>query len=135
MTNDMEEKLVDKISLQNGLTLELYDRSRPVAGDRWLVSLVARIDVGVDPQHFKGQDKASPPFDDIRRAVGDKVTYSYEKSRNFIADAQREEVFGTLKERFLSATLNYFSNANFPRNIILSRYREVKGGFKAWKKQ
>jgi hypothetical protein len=124
----MEEKLIDKIGLENGLTLELYDCSRPVAGDRWLVSLMVRIDVGVDPQYFKGQDVATPPFDDIRRAVGDKITYSYEKSRNFIAEAQKEEVFGGLKERFLSATLNYFSNANFPRNIILSRYREVKGG-------
>jgi hypothetical protein len=131
----MKEKLIDKISLENGLTLELYDRSRPVAGDRWLVSLMARIDVKVDPRYFKGQDAANPPFDDIRRAVGDKVTYAYEKTRNFIAEAQREAVFGGLKERFLSTTLTYFSSANFPRNIILSRYREVKGGSKAWNSQ
>lgn len=131
----MEEKLIDKISLENGLTLELYDRSRPVAGDLWLVSFMARIVVGVDPQYFKGQDAASPPFDDIRRAVGDKVTYSCEKSRNYIAEAQKEETLGGLKERFLSTTLTYFSNANFPRNIILSRYRAVKGGSKPSKSQ
>jgi hypothetical protein len=38
----MREKLVDKIALDNGLTLELWDRSRQVAGDRWLVCFVAR---------------------------------------------------------------------------------------------
>ncbi|MBW2170477.1 MAG: hypothetical protein JRF69_00620 [Deltaproteobacteria bacterium] len=131
----MEEKLIDKIELQNGLTLELHDRSRKVAGDRWLVSFEARIDIEVDPQYFEGQDAGTPPLDAIQRAVGDKVTYSYEKSRNFIAATEKDEVFEGLKERFLTATLPYFSSANFPRNIILSEYRAAQRSSKLLNQQ
>ena len=122
----MEEKLIDKIELDNGLTLEIYDRSRRVAGDRWLVSFEARIDVEVKSQYFEGQDAADPTIDAIQKAVGDKVTYSFEKSRNFIADTEKDEVFEGLKERFLTTTRLYFSNANFPRNIILSEYQAAQ---------
>jgi hypothetical protein len=122
----MEEKLIDKIELDNGLTLELYDRSKKVAGDRWLVSFEARIDVRVDPQYFEGKDPASPPFDVIKKALGDKVTYSREKTRNFIAATEKDEVWEGLRERFLTTTRPYFSSANFPRNIILSKYQATQ---------
>jgi len=71
----MEGKLIDKVRLENGLTLELYDRSRRVAGDRWLVSFVARIDVEVKPEYFQDHDTPNISFDDIRAAVADKATY------------------------------------------------------------
>ena len=122
----MEEKLIDKIELENGLTLELYDRSRKVAGDRWLVCFEARIDVEVKSQYFKCLDAVDPTIDTIQKAVGDKVTYSYEKSRNFIAATEKNEVLEGLKERFLTTTRPYFSSANFPRNIILSKYQAAQ---------
>ncbi len=131
----MEVKLIDKVKLENGLTLEIYDLSRQVAGDRWLVSFVARIDVAVTPEYFEGQGSENPSLDAVRKAVGEKATYRYEKSRHFIEETEKEEVFNRLKERFVETTLPYFSSANFPRNVILSRYREVQEGSKPWKGQ
>ena len=49
----IEKKLVDEMTLDNGITLELWDESRPLAGDRWMVSFVARIQVPVEPEYFK----------------------------------------------------------------------------------
>jgi hypothetical protein len=129
----MEERLVDKIKLENGLTLEIYDLSRRVAGDGWLVSFVARIDVAVTPEYFGDQGSGNPSLDAVRKAVGEKATYRYEKSRQLIEEREKDEVFKGLKERFLETTLPYFSSANFPRNVILSKYQEVQEGSKPWK--
>jgi hypothetical protein len=131
----MQEKLIDQIMLENGLILEIYDRSRQVAGDRWLVSFEARMDIAVTPEYFKGQGSENPSLDAIREAVGEQVTYHYEKSRLFIEEKQKDEVFKGIKERFLETTLSYFSSANFPRNIILSRYQQAQGASKPWSRQ
>jgi hypothetical protein len=131
----MEERLIDKMKLENGLILEFYDHSRRVAGDRWLVRFEARIDVAARPEFFEDQGSGHPSFDAIRKAVGERVTYSYEKSRLFIEETEKDKVFKGLKERFLETTLTYFSSAEFPRNIILSRYQEVQGISKPWSRQ
>lgn len=122
----MEDKQIDKIKLENGLTMELYDCSRPVAGDRWLVSLVARIEVEVKPEYFEGRHTPDDPFDAIREAVGDKATYRYEKTRNFIAETEKDDVFKLIKERFLAASIGYLSSADFPRKLILMQYKKAQ---------
>jgi len=131
----MAGKLIDKIKLENGLTLEVYDGSRRVAGDRWLVSFIARIEVNVRPEYFEDLHIPDLPFDAIRTAVGDKATYHHEKTRNFIAETQKDEVFEGLKERFLGASLGYLSSADFPRKLILMQYQQAQGQAIAWKRQ
>lgn len=131
----MEEKLIHRIALENGLTLELFDRSREVVPGRWLVSFEARIDVKVDPQYFEGRDTESPSLIAMQKALGDKVTYSYEKSRNFIAATEKDEILEGLKERFLTITRPYFSSVNFPRNIILREYQAAQKSSKLLNRQ
>jgi hypothetical protein len=131
----VQEKLIDKIKLRNGLTLKVYDRSRPVAGDRWLVSFVARIDIEVRPEYFESMNTQGLAFEDIRAAVGEKVSYRSEKIRNFIAETEKDEVFRGLKDRFLGASLGYLSSPDFPRKLILREYQEAKGQRMPWKRQ
>jgi hypothetical protein len=131
----MEEKLIDKIALENGLTLEIHDRSRKVAVDRWLVSFEARIDVEVKPEYFQDEAGAKPSFNAIQKAVGKEVTYSYEKSRHFVAETEKDDVFQGLKDRFLTTTLPYLSNAKFPRNTILLQFKAAQGAPKPSEQQ
>jgi len=120
----MEEKPIDKIILDNGLTLELFDHSRPVAGDRWLVSFLARLKVELKREYFKGPHTPDVSFEEIREAVGDNAHYHHEKTRNFIAETEKDEVFKGLRERFLDANLVYLSSPDFPLKLILRQYRE-----------
>jgi len=129
----MEEKLIDKIELENGLTLELYDCSRSVTGDRWLVSLVARIEVDVKPEYFEDKESEDFPFDEIKRTIGDKAVYRYEKQRNFVSETKKDDVFKELKDRFLSVNLGYLSSPNFARKLILMKYQETWGHRVSWK--
>ena len=131
----MEEKLIDKITLENGLTLELFDRSRRIAEGRWLVSFVASIELEVKPEYFEGRHTIKIPFEDIRTAVGEKATYSYEKQRNFVAETEKDEVLKGLRERFLEATLTYLSGPDFPRKLILMQYQKARGHLTSWKRQ
>jgi hypothetical protein len=131
----MKEKLIAKMKLENGLTLELYDRSKPVAGDRWQVSFVARMEVAVKPEYFEGEDAPDVPFEAIRAAVGEKATYHYEKTRNFIAKTEKDEVLQGLKERFLDANLGYLSSPDFPHKLILRQYHHTQGASLSWQRQ
>ena len=131
----MEEKLIDKIALENGLTLEIHDRSRKVAGDRWLVSFEARIYVEVKPEYFQGDAGTKPSFDAIQKAVGKEVSYSYETSQHFVDETEKDDVFEGMKDRFLTTTLPYLSNAKFPRNTILSQFKAAQSAPKPSEQQ
>jgi hypothetical protein len=131
----MEEKPIDTIRLDNRLTLELYDRSKRVAGDRWQVCLAARLEVGLKREYFEGRHEPAVPFEHIREAVGDKAVYHHEKTRNFIAETEKDEVFRGLKERFLDANLVYISSPDFPLKLILRQYQEAQGQRISWKPQ
>jgi len=121
---------IDTIKLENGLILKLYDSSRRVARDRWLVCFVALVDIQVKPEYFESEEPPDISFDDIRSVVGQKVTYRHEKTRNFVAETEREEVFKGLKKRYLKTALTYLSSANFPRKAILSRHQDILAGSK-----
>lgn len=81
------------MSLDNGLTLQMFDNSRHVAGDRWFVSFEARIEVEVKREYFQDWYKRNVPFEDIRTVVGETVLYRHEKVLNFIKETEKEEVF------------------------------------------
>jgi len=122
----LEEKLIDKIGLKNGLTLILLDASRPVAGDRWQVSFIACVEVDAKAEYFTSLQMTEDQIRDIRSVVGNKVLYRYEKNRNFIAGVQKDEILNGLKDRFLKTNLKYLSGLDFPGKLILSRYRTAQ---------
>lgn len=130
----MQGKLIRQIGLENGLTLELFDGSRPVTKDRWLVSFSARIEVEVKREYFEGTYTADFPFEDLHAKVGAKAVYLYEKTRNVIADAEKDTIFNGLKERFLNASIAYLSRPDFPRKLILRKYQEAQAQGSPWKR-
>jgi hypothetical protein len=128
-------RLIEQMRLDNGLVLELYDLSRPVAGNRWMVGFAARIEVAVEPDLFSDLTTSNLSFEDLRRVVGEKAVYYREKVRNFIDAKQKDEVFGGLKEHFLKTNLGYLSSAQFPRKLILRKYFDAQHPERIWRRQ
>ena len=124
--NKLEDTLVERMKLENGLTLEVLDHSRHVAGDRWLVSFEARVAVAVTPEYLPGGNASDPPITEILSLLGEKAIYSHKKARNFIAEKEKEKVFEDLKKLFLDASLGYLSSPRFPRMLILRKYKEAR---------
>ena len=65
----MNEKLIKTIVLGNGLIIEIYDHSRKVAGDRWLVKMVAKVDIPIDylTNNACGSSKLNLQSDELKK--------------------------------------------------------------------
>ncbi|UCF89955.1 MAG: hypothetical protein JSW39_16825 [Desulfobacterales bacterium] len=119
----MAAKLIQTKALPNGLTLELYDASRKVAGDRWRVSLIAAMDIHLNGLPRSADDPASFKIDEIRRSLGAIVRFEQKRERNFIGSNQKEEVLGGLLDAFLTSSLAYLSHPDFARRFLLKQYK------------
>jgi len=117
--------LKEKIRLENGLTLKLYDKSRPVAGDRWMVTFEACIDVEVKTEYL-GNMPAGVSLEQIRSALGDRILYSHEKVSIFVADTDKDAIFNKLKKNFLEANVAYLSRKSFGPRFVMKKYQEPK---------
>lgn len=107
------ETLVKKIPLANGQTLHILDASRKVAGDRWQVTLLARMRIPVE----------NPG---IRTALGEAVTFEVKKQRHFIDEQERQAVFDALLSAFETISLPYLSRPDFPRRYVEKEFRNDK---------
>ena len=125
----MENKLVKTIGLKNNLKLKIYDRSKKMAGDRWLVSMIAQVDIPVssapqtlhDFQHGPDSDK-----DEILKLLGSVVTFEQKRERFFIDESKKESVFNEVCDHFVKSTINYLSHPDFPKKYVIIKFREKK---------
>ena len=117
-----EEKLISTISLENDLLISFYDGSKKIAGDRWQVSLTARIQIVTDQVQFTRMDPEKRS--EILQVVGEKINYEKKLIRNFVADKQKEEIVSELCESFLQITRPYFSQRQFAERFVLKTYAD-----------
>jgi hypothetical protein len=95
--------------LNNGLTLEVWDLSRPVAGDRWQVVLEARITVPVSPA-------------EVAAALGEQLVYSRRDARNFIDARQVAAVLQEMENRLLELAPGYLGHPDFAQGFIAKEF-------------
>ena len=120
----MEEKLIKNIDLENGLELKLYDASRKLAGDRWLVSLIARIEIPTSDSLLKEDVSPSLNVDEVRKVLGEKLLFEQKREKIFIDEREKDEVLKEIQDFFLSSSLSYFSHSDFPKKYVLKKFNE-----------
>ena len=109
----MNEKLIKTIVLKNGLTLEIYDQSRKIAGNRWLVKMAAKIDIPIDRLHLGDDLNKKVNLNSLKESFDNFVRYEQKRERNFIAEKEKDTVFDDLMNSFLTSTREYLSHPNF----------------------
>ena len=119
-----KEKLINTMRLDNGLKLNFYDTSRKVAGDRWRVGIVARIDIPLDDAWFFAIDENVVDLAAFRKACGGKVRFEQKRERNFIDAKYKDSVLRSLMDSYIESTLAYLSHADFAKKQVLRRYQE-----------
>jgi hypothetical protein len=117
------EKIISRHPLANGLTLEILDQSRPVAGDRYLVVLKARIKVPVTVETMPAELKSQANH--VTKALGEEIVYDRRDERNFIAAADVPALFQEMTERLLALAPGYFAHPEFAPRIIRKKYAEI----------
>jgi len=120
----MNEKLMKTMDLENGLQLSIYDASRKLTGDRWLVSLIVRMDVPVTEALEKNSRLLTEGVDEIKGVLGENVIFEKKREKIFVDTAEKETVFKELCDMFSNGQLNYLSKDNFPEQYILKLYQE-----------
>jgi len=122
----MDEKLIKKIELDNGLTLEFIDVSRKVAGDRYQVVLRTRVAVPVEEKWFPEDDPAQPGLADIIKKVGGAVEFVQKKERNFVDEKEKSAVLTDIIAVAEDYGIRYLGHPDFPRKLILKKYHDKK---------
>ena len=120
----MEEVLINTIDLENGLRLKLFDRSRKLAGDRWLVSFIARIEILIKDSLLKGDGSSLLNFDEAVKALGEKLLFEQKRDRIYIDEKEKDEVMKKIQDSFLSASISYLSRSDFPEKYILKKFND-----------
>jgi hypothetical protein len=114
--------------LGNGLILEIYDYSRKVAGDRWLVKMVAKIDISIDylTDHPRDSSKLNFQVDELTKFIDTCVRYEHKRERNFISEKEKDVVFNDLLMSYLESTQAYLSHPDFPIRYAARAYLKKK---------
>jgi hypothetical protein len=115
-------RLLDRHLLLNGLSLELWDHSRPVAGDRWFVCLEARIAIPVQAETLPSELQAHTAL--VVEALGEELIFSHQEERNFIAASEAPGLLTDMQDRILALAPGYFGHADFAARFIRKKFAE-----------
>jgi hypothetical protein len=124
----MNEKLIKTIVLGNGLILEIYNHSRKVAADRWLVKMVAKVDISIDylASNASGSSKLHLQIDELKKFFDACIRYEKKRERNFISEKEKDNVFNELLSSFLESSHAYLSHPDFPTRYAAREYLKKK---------
>ena len=122
----MSEKLIEKITLPNGLILEIWDTSRLMAGDRWLVSLLAKVEVTVLPEYFSPLDDGEQAYQDLVAAHGNSLVFTQEKVRPFVDEKEIQDMLTRLCQRIKDNLIAYLGNPKFASLYVLKKYGDLR---------
>jgi hypothetical protein len=120
----MKEKLIKTMGLKNGMKLKFYDASRPLAGDRWLISLIIIAEMSVVEALINDEGKSMDSVGEIKKVLGEKVLFEQKRERIFVGESEKQTVFEEVYNFFIDSVLGYLSNKAFPKRYVLKKYRE-----------
>jgi hypothetical protein len=118
------DRLIARHPLDNGLTLEFWDHSRVVAGDRWFVGLETRIAIPVRTDALPPELQGSVA--QVVGALGAEITFSQKDERNFIAASEAPALLQEMQDRVLALAPGYFGHRDFAPRFIRGKYAELQ---------
>lgn len=120
----MEAKLIKRLALANGLCLEVLDGSKKIAGDRWQVSVIARMEIPVNRETL-GPDSGFD-WNEAIHLLGRTVVFEQKQSRNFIDMNEKEPLVEKMLSSFSALGESYFSHPGFAGRFVLKQFAEIK---------
>jgi hypothetical protein len=120
-------RIIERRKLENGIELILYDRSRIMSGDRWLVVLVCETHVPVEDNSWNLMAGEEPQLAaEIRKMLGEKLSYSSSKKRTFVEGKEKEAALQEMMQQVYDSTLKYLKRHDFPGRLLKKQYRDAR---------
>jgi len=120
----LSSRIIEKIDLPNDLVLEIYDYSRLVAGDRWLVGLLARIPIKISEKNFA--DKYPGLYKDFLKDQGPEIYFELKKEKNFVDEKEKDQIFDQMLNELKEYALHYMGHESFAKRFIRRRIQSFK---------
>lgn len=120
----MDENIVKTLKLENGHTLKIFDTSRRISSDAYLVKMKASVDIDIYPELFTEPLPDDLTCDLIQAELGREVTYEYEVERNFILEHEKDALFDSLVKTFLDNLGQYVAKPVFPEKFVIKLYQD-----------
>ncbi len=120
----MERESYKRIELENEHCLEIFDDSRKIGEDAYVVIMTAKMEIPVKKELFSTEGVSDDMFEDIVNTLGSPVVYQYKLERNMIMANDKDEVLENLVTTFLDNTGQYVAKPSFPEKLVLKEYRE-----------
>jgi hypothetical protein len=97
-----------------------------MAGDRWLVSLLAKVEVTVLPEYFSTLDDGEKAYQDLVAAHGNSLVFTQEKVRPFVEERETKDVLTRLRQRIKDNLVPYLGNPKFASLYVLKKYGDLR---------
>jgi hypothetical protein len=120
----VKKSLLLRQSLSNGLVLEVYDHSRPMAGDRWQVILEVRVPIPVSEEVLAGDLKERAA--EVIEALGPEITFSLQEIHHFIDAREVPALLEEMQNRLLQGLSEYLSHSDFARRYLKKKFAEYQ---------
>jgi hypothetical protein len=111
-------------TLDNGLSLEFWDHSRPLVGDRRFVCLVGRIAIPVRAETLPPELQAQAA--QVVEALGEEIFFTQRQERNFIAASEAPALLQDMQDRILALGRGYLGQADFAGRFIRKKWAELQ---------
>jgi hypothetical protein len=120
--NIKQMKLIEEIYLANGLQLNIFDLSRPIAAGTVKVEIFVQSKIDLKESYFSN----SRDYHQLKRIFGDNFSYEYKMKKSFVAKENQEAIREELLCTFKSNSLQYLSSVNFPQKFALATLKDIK---------
>jgi len=118
----MTGKLLLRQALANGLSLELYDRSRVMAADRWQVVLEVRVPIPVNASTLPPDLTDRAP--EVIAALGSEIVFSQQEVHHYIDVREVPGLLQEIQTRLLEGLEGYLGHPDFAGRYLRKKYAE-----------
>ncbi len=120
------EKLLKTVNLKNGLVLELWDKSRVIAGDRWKIELQARIEIDLEKHISEIKSGLPADFDEVERLLGKSIFFEKTMERFFVDEGQKDPITEDLTNSLIKSLSPYLAHPRFFQRFVLKEYNNAR---------
>lgn len=123
---DYSEKLIESRTLDNGITVSIFDLGKQVAADRWYIKILCRLELPVADDRLSAAGLHGPELEAFRQRFNGVLVHEFAKERHFVDDRLKDEVIAELVATLNRNSMNYVANPVFADNLVQQKVEMVK---------
>lgn len=123
--NNESGKILESIMLANGIKVTIYELSKKIAADRWLIKVKCEAALNVQDDQFDALDDAELASA-MKRDCANTVIHNLFRERNFIDEKEKGEVLQELFDQLTENVRAYMGGELFARKLFEKKVEEFR---------